>query len=52
MHLDTIDPGPEVTEPVQPAFLRAPVEAVRPVRQQVSQVTEVSMGETEDSQSS
>src|SRR5690348_13334757 len=41
MHPDTIDPGPEVTEPVQPAFLRAPVEAVRPVRQQVPQVTEV-----------
>src|SRR6266571_6668841 len=32
---------PEVTEPVQPAFLRAPVEAVRPVPQQVPQVTEV-----------
>src|SRR5262249_23110876 len=41
MHPDTIDPGPEVTEPVQPAFLRAPVKAVRPVRQQVPQVTEV-----------
>src|SRR5215467_8289294 len=41
MHPDTIDRGPEVSEPVQPAFLRAPVEAVRPVRQQVPQVTEV-----------
>src|SRR5690348_2649407 len=41
MHPDTIDLGPEVTEPVQPAFLRAPVEAVRPVRQQVPEVTEV-----------
>jgi hypothetical protein len=39
MHPDTIDPGPEVTEPVQPAFLRAPVEAVGPVPQQAPQVT-------------
>ena len=41
MHPDTIDLGPEVTEPVQPAFLRAPVEAVGPVPQQAPQVTEV-----------
>src|SRR6266498_4625955 len=41
MPLDTIDPGPEVTEPVQPAFLRAPVEAVRPVPQQAPQVAEI-----------
>src|SRR5205814_6044398 len=41
MHPDTIDAGPEVTEPVQPAFLRAPVEAVRPVPQQAPQETEV-----------
>ena len=41
MHPDTIDPGSEVTEPVQPAFLRPPVEAVRPVRQQLPQITEV-----------
>ena len=41
VHPDTIDPGPEVTEPVQPAFLCAPVEAVRPVFQQAAQVTEV-----------
>ena len=41
MHPDTIDLGPEVTEPVQPAFLRAPVEAVGPVPQQASQVAEI-----------
>jgi hypothetical protein len=41
MHPDAIDPGPEVTEPVQPAFLRAPVEAVCPVPQQAPQVTEI-----------
>src|SRR5215469_5955022 len=41
MHPDTIDFGPEVTEPVQPAFLRTPVEVVRPVLQQTPQVTEV-----------
>src|SRR6266436_5901168 len=41
MHPETIDSGPEVTEPVQRAFLRTPVEAVRPVLQQPPQVTEV-----------
>ena len=41
MHPDTIDPGSEVTKPVQPPFLRAPVEAIRPVPQQALQVTEV-----------
>src|ERR1700722_14282782 len=41
MNPDTIDPGSEVTETVQPPFLRAPVEAIRPVPQQVLQVTEV-----------
>src|ERR1700729_1564518 len=41
MNPDTIDPGSEVTETVQPPFLRAPVEAIRPVTQQVLQVTEV-----------
>src|SRR5215472_9414753 len=40
MHPDTIDSGPEVIEPVQPAFLRTPVEAVRPVLQQTPQVAE------------
>src|SRR3984885_5902300 len=41
MHPDTIDPGSEVTKPVQPPFLRPPVEAIRPVPQQDLQVTEV-----------
>ena len=41
MHPDPVDLGPEVPELVQPAFLRAPVEAVRPVPQQALQVTEV-----------
>ena len=41
VHPDAIDLGPEVTEPVQPEFLRAPVEAVRPVFQKAAQVTEI-----------
>src|SRR5690242_17032947 len=41
MHPDAVDLGPELTELVQPAFLRAPAEAIGPVSQQPSQVTEV-----------
>src|ERR1700722_6605274 len=41
MNPDTIDPGSEGPETVHPPFLRAPVEAIRPVPQQVLQVTEV-----------
>src|ERR1700735_1282138 len=41
MNPDTIDPGSGVTETLQAPSLRAPVEAIRPVPQQVLQVTEV-----------
>src|SRR5712691_10616539 len=41
MDPDTIDLSAEVAEAVQPALLRAPIEAARPVRQQFPQVTKV-----------
>jgi len=41
MHHGTVDLGAEVAEAVQPAFLRTPIEAARPVGQQFPQVTKV-----------
>ena len=41
MHPDTVDLGAEMAEAVQPAFPRTPIEADRPVPQQLPQVTKV-----------